>query len=317
MSDELSGVAANVRGMAIGSNIDTFAALRVRQFRHGARGRGVAWRISVGYDDAEDRFARELDLLIDTVGGGSVEALVIGQWGSAYDSAPPLHLLVAARDRLPGLRALFVGEMTYEECEISWINHGDIAPLLGAFPRLEVLTIRGSQGLRLSPVRHRRLRELTVETGGLPGEFVRGLADSSFPVLRELELWLGIREYGGDATIEDLAPILGGAELPQLRRLALRNAEIADAVAEALAAAPVVARLEELDLSMGALSDAGATALLLGQPLTHLRRLDLSHHFMSHDVAGRFAEELPGASVDTSDEQDAADDGFRYVSVTE
>ncbi|MGI5237495.1 STM4015 family protein [Dactylosporangium sp. CA-139066] len=303
--------------MAIGSNIDTFAGLRVRQFRRGERGRGVAWRISVGYDAPEDRFARELDDLIGSVGGASVEALVIGQWGEAYESAPPLHLLVAARDRLPSLRALFVGEMTYEECEISWINHGDIAPLLGAFPRLEILRIRGSQGLRLSPVRHRRLQELAVEAGGLPGEFVRGLGDSSFPALRELELWLGIREYGGDATIEDLAPIFGGADLPALRRLALRNAEIADEVAEALAAAPVVARLEELDLSMGALSDAGAASLLLGQPLTHLRRLDLSHHFMSAEVAGRFADELPGVHVDTSDEQDIDEDGFRYVSVTE
>ncbi|MFD0585931.1 STM4015 family protein [Dactylosporangium darangshiense] len=303
--------------MAIGSNIDTFAGLRVRRFRRGERGRGVAWRISVDYEAPEDRFARELDNLIDSVGGVNVEALVIGQWGESYDSAPPLHLLVAARDRLPNLRALFVGEMTYEECEISWIHHGDIAPLLAAFPRLEVLRIRGSEGLRLSPVRHRRLRELAVEAGGLPGAFVRGFADSSFPALQELELWLGIAEYGGDVTVEDLAPILGGADLPALRRLALRNAEIADQVAEALAAAPVVARLEELDLSLGALSDAGAAALLLGQPLTHLRRLDLSHHFMSADVAGRFAEELPGVRVDTSDEQAIDEDGFRYVSVTE
>jgi hypothetical protein len=207
--------------------------------------------------------------------------------------------------------------MTYEECEISWISQGEYAPLLGAFPALEVLHIRGAGGLRLAPVRHRRLKELCVESGGLPASFIRGLADSSFPALTDLELWLGTQEYGGDAVVEDLAPLMNGAELPALKRLALRNAEIADDVATALAAAPVVARLESLDLSMGALSDAGAEALLLGQPLTHLRSLDLSHHFMSAEMAARFREELPGVRVDVSDEQDIDEGGFRYVSVAE
>ncbi|MEV6930016.1 STM4015 family protein [Dactylosporangium sp. NPDC051485] len=302
--------------MAIGSHITTFGGLAVRDFRRGERPREVAWRLSVDYDADKDRFAEELGLLLDTVGGGTIEALVIGEWGSPYEEPAPLDLLIAARDRLPRLRALFVGEMTYEECEISWIHHGDVSPLLAAFPRLEILRIRGSEGLQMSPVRHRRLRELAVEAGGLPAEFVRGFADSSFPALEALELWLGVQMYGGDATVADLAPILNGTELPALRRLALRNAEIADDLAGALAGAPVVARLEELDLSLGALSDAGAEALLLGQPLTHLRALNLSHHFISGDVAARFGEELPGVRVDTSDEQQA-DDGDRYVSVTE
>jgi hypothetical protein len=306
--------------MTIGSNVTTFAGLPVRRFQRGRHrprpGEKAAWRIGVGYDDSDQELAATLDALLDTVGAHNVTALLIGGWGEPQSSGPPLHLLVAARDRLTELRALFVGEMTFEECEISWINQGEYAPLLGAFPALEVLHIRGADGLRLSPVRHRRLRELHVESGGLPASFIRGFNDSSFPALTDLELWLGTMEYGGDAVVDDLAPIMSGTELPALKRLALRNAEIADDVAAALAAAPVVARLDSLDLSMGALSDAGAEALLLGQPLTHLRSLDLSHHFMSPEMAARFAEELPGVRVDVSDEQEA-DDGFRYVSVSE
>ncbi|MEU7868586.1 STM4015 family protein [Dactylosporangium sp. NPDC049140] len=311
--------------MTIGSNVTTFAGLPVRRFEVGPRGRRdsprrgekAAWRIGVGYDDGPQDFADTLDALLDSVGAHNITALVIGAWGEPHDSGPPLNLLTAARDRLTELRALFVGEMTYEECEISWINQGEYAPLLGAFPALEVLHIRGADGLGLAPVRHRRLRELCVESGGLPASFIRGFTDSSFPALADLELWLGTREYGGDAVVDDLAPIMTGTELPALKRLALRNAEIADDVATALAAAPVVARLESLDLSMGALSDAGAEALLLGQPLTHLRSLDLSHHFMSPELAARFAEELPGVRVDVSDEQDIDEGGFRYVSVAE
>jgi len=311
--------------MTISQHITSFAGLPVTAFEPGVVDKldaagtprsAVAWRIDTDYEDSEDVFAEVLDRLLDVVGGEHVHALVIGQWGEAYDTPPPLHRLIGARDRLPGLRALFLGEMTFEECEISWIHHGDIAPLLGAFPALEILRIRGADGLQLAPVRHRRLRELAIESGGLPGAVVRGIGDSSFPALATLELWLGVSEYGGDTIVEDLAPILGGAELPALRRLALRNAEIADLVAAALAGAPVVARLEELDLSLGILSDRGAEALLLGQPLTHLRRLDLSHHFISADLAGRFAAELPGVDVDLSDVQEE-DEGERYVSVSE
>jgi hypothetical protein len=311
--------------MTIGSNLTTFAGLPVKRFELGARGRReqfrrgerAAWRIGVRYDESEQELAAALEALLDTVGAHNITALLIGSWGEPQESGPPLHLLVAARDRLTELRALFVGEMTYEECEISWISQGEYAPLLGAFPALEVLHVRGANGLRLAPVRHRRLKELCVESGGLPTTFIRGFADSSFPALADLELWLGTQEYGGDAVVEDLAPLMNGAELPALKRLALRNAEIADDVATALAAAPVVARLESLDLSMGALSDAGAEALLLGQPLTHLRSLDLSHHFMSAEMAARFREELPGVLVDVSDEQDIDEGGFRYVSVAE
>ncbi|MET7418407.1 STM4015 family protein [Dactylosporangium sp. NPDC005555] len=306
-------------------HITTFAGLPVMQFGPGvvdkldAEGTprsAVAWRIETDYEDGEDVFREILDRCLDVVGGESVHALVIGQWGEAYDTAAPLHLLAAARARLPHLRALFLGEMTGEECEISWITHSDVAPLLAAFPGLEVLRIRGATGLGLSPVRHMRLRELAVESGGLPTGFLRGVLDSHLPALTDLELWLGVSEYGGDITADDLAPVFSGAGLPRLRRLALRNAEIADQIASALAGAPVVPRLEELDLSLGILSDRGAEALLLGQPLTHLRRLDLSHHFISAELADRLRAELPGVDVDLSDEQEE-DEGERYTAVSE
>ncbi|MEU8760445.1 leucine-rich repeat domain-containing protein, partial [Streptomyces sp. NPDC048659] len=108
-----------------------------------------------------------------------------------------------------------------------------------------------------------------------------------------------------------------------LRSLGLRNSHIQDAVAAAVAGAPVVARLEELDLSMGVLGDQGAEALLAGQPLTHLRRLGLSHHYISPEVAERLTAALAphGVVVDLDDAQTPEDDGdgelYRYVAVAE
>ncbi|SEG61020.1 hypothetical protein SAMN05444920_103449 [Nonomuraea solani] len=133
--------------------------------------------------------------------------------------------------------------------------------------------------------------------------------------LEHLELWLGVESYGGDHTVADLDGILSGARLPALRRLGLRNSEQQDEVAAAVAAAPVVARLEALSLGMGTLSDRGAEALLSGQPLTHLSALDLGHHFLSDAMAARLRSALPGVAVDVSDQQ--ADDDWLYTAVSE
>ncbi len=155
-----------------------------------------------------------------------------------------------------------------------------------------------------------------------PAQVVQAVGECDFPELEHLELWLGTSEYGGDADPDDLAAILSGARLPALRYLGLRDSEIADDVAAALASAPVVARLTELDLSLGVLSDTGVAALLTGQPLTHLERLDLSHHFVTDAMADRLRAELPGVEIDLSDRQrpdEDEDDEFRgrFVAVGE
>jgi hypothetical protein len=277
----------------------------------------VAWRAEVEDFEAEPaEFEAVFEQLLARVGDGGPAALVIGEWGSAYDRAFPVDLLVRNAGRLSALRAVFIGDLTFEQCEISWIHQDDITPLLAAFPRLEHLGVRGSTGLSLSPVRHTALRELAFESGGLPADVVRAVAASDLPELTRLDLWLGVSEYGGDATVDDLAPILAGRGLPALTRLGLRNAEIADQIAEAVAAAPVVARLAALDLSMGTLGDAGVEALLAGQPLTHLTELDLSHHFVSEELARRLADELPGVRVIVADAQKEEEWG-RYTAVAE
>ncbi|HEX5541173.1 MAG TPA: STM4015 family protein, partial [Micromonospora sp.] len=277
----------------------------------------VAWRLSADYDTKPEEFADLVEAFLDQVDPAAIRALIIGQWGEAYENPPPIELLAGLAPRLTGLRALFLGEMTFDECEISWITQGNVTPLLAAYPGLEVFQVRGAtEGLEFTPVRHTALRELTIEAGGLPADGVRAVGGCDLPALEHLELWLGTDEYGGDATVDDLAPILAGTRLPSLGYLGLRNAEIADQVAIALAGAPVVARLHTLDLSMGVLSNEGAEALLAGQPLAHLHRLDLHHHYISPELAARIIEALPGVAIDLSGREEP-DEGYRYVAVAE
>lgn len=322
--------------MTIGNHLPDFHGLPVFDFPDSVKGEGdaaglpapesVAWRVAVDSYDSdeewEDAFARFL-AAVDTT---RVRALVVGAWSNVYDTGPEavIEAIVAARDRLPALRGLFLADITFEESEISWITQGRVTPLLDAFPELEEFAVRGGNQLEFPATRHERLRRLTIETGGMPVAAVRGVAASDLPALTHLDLWLGTSAYGGDAEVGDLAPILAGTRLPALTHLALRDSEIQDEICAALASAPVVARLDALDVSMGVLTDDGAAALLTGQPLTHLRTLDMHHNYLSEAMRARLRESLEpaGVSLDLSDDgADSHDDGdgtvWRYVAVGE
>ncbi|MFF8991242.1 STM4015 family protein [Streptomyces sp. NPDC014983] len=290
----------------------------------------VAWRLDC-FEAGDIPFPELWQSFTERVPSAGVRALVIGPWWEDEYSElrPALELILADAARFPALRALFLADVTGEECEISWLQLTDVTPVLEAFPLLEELGVRGgdSQGLgeetlSLRPVRHDALRVLRFESGGLPGQVVRAVGACDLPALERLELWLGVQTYGGDATVADLAPILSGGRFPALRRLGLQDSELQDEIAAAVASAPVVAQLESLSLSMGTLTDAGAEALLRGQPLTHLKRLDLHHHFLGESMTERVEAAIgsAGTEVDLSDRLAPhrwRDEEWRYVAVSE
>ena len=318
--------------MTIDDRVEVFAGLPVfnydRVLRYGETPpdpEAVAWRLEVDHYEAspaaDEEFVAALEAMLEQTGPGGPGALVIGNWGGAFERAFPMEVLIRNAPRLTGLRALFIGEITSGTYETSWITLCDITPVLNVFPHLERLWVRGSKGLRLSPVRQERLRELVMQSAGLPPHVVNAIATSDLPNVTHLELWLGTSERGGGARAEDLAPILKGRALPALTRLGLRNVEDTDWFVKGVATAPVLARLTALDLSLGVLGDEGALTLLAGRSLAHLDELILSHHFMSPEVAQRLVDELPGVSVDVSnrverDEEDEEDD-WRAVAVDE
>ncbi|MDK0523440.1 STM4015 family protein [Streptomyces sp. ML-6] len=311
-------------------HLHEFFGLPVVQFQHTAEEAPVqaadaaAWRISVEPYEEETTWEEAFEAFLRTVDPAGVRALIIGQWGESYEekSSYPIDLVIAAADRFTSLRAVFVGDLIMEESEISWIEQSDVTALLRAFPELAELGVRGGSELVFTPSKHERLSALTIETGGLPVSVIRGILDSELPALERLDLWLGVSAYGGDADVADLAPLLSGTRFPRLTHLGLRNSELQNEIASAVASAPVVAQLRVLDLSNGTLGDEGAAALLDGQPLTHLERLDLHHHFMTEPMERRVTEALEphGVRVDVSERNkpwgDRGAEG-RYTSVAE
>lgn len=283
-----------------------------------------AWRISVHdawrHDDARDAFRELFAAFLDAVDPAAVTALVIGNWGGpGHNASVAVTQLEEHADRLTNLRAVFLGDMVSEECEISWIDQCAFTLLLDAYPRLEELGVRGGGGYAPQPVTHPSLRRLVFESGNLSAKVVQCVAASSFPALQHLEIWCGSEYFGGDVTAEDIDAVITGMALPRLTHLGLRNSDFTDDIARRLAAAPVTAGLEVLDLSLGTLSDAGAEALLAGQPLTHLRRLDLHHHYLGAETAARVRDALAPAGVDVDLRLPVrtGSDGQRYSAVAE
>lgn len=264
---------------------------------------GTSYRLSVQWDEAEEgvRWVEKFAHFLDDPASGRVTGLVVGPWESPNEgdgdvSRAIVAAIAAARDRLPRLTALFLGDIIVEESEISWIEQCDVSPLLAAYPQLEDFGVRGGNGLSLGALRHDRLRSLIVESGGLPRSVVREVAAAELPALEHLELWLGTEQYGGDATIDDLT----------------------DAIAAAVAVAPIVRRIAALDLSLGVLTDDGARTLLASPAIARLQKLDLHHHFCSEAVAAQLA--ALQCEVDLGEPQEADEyDGkrYRYVAVGE
>ena len=310
----------------INENLTQFKGRPVKDWEGKAKSaefQRITFRVRLDYDEASEgvTIAEKLADLLASAGSGQIESLVIGGWqgdDTQTDSSDVVELLVSSSSKLPLLRNLFIGDIFFEECEISWIRQSDLSPLLGAYPRLEHLTVRGGEGLTFGRMSHDALRELVVQTGGLPPSVVHEIAAAQLPALEHLELWLGEPNYGGEATVDDLAPLLRGGVFPKLRYLGLKDSVIQDEIAGVVALAPVVNQLEVLDLSLGTLGDEGAKALLASPAVRGLKKLDLHHHFMSRQVMDQFLA-LP-ITVDVSDPQEPHEWGgeqHRFVAVGE
>lgn len=244
--------------------------------------------------------------------------LIIGVWDheSSLNADGLIQTLVELKDAFKNLKALFIGDITYEEQEISWIQQSDLSPLLAAFPNLELFQARGSDGLRLSELKHEKLKKLIIQTGGLPPEVVQDVNNANLPNLEKLELWLGDENYGFDSTIEDFDAIIKGTKFPKLTYLGLKNSTIQDDIAIAVARSPILNQLQSLDLSMGLLSDRGAQALLDNPNSKNLKFLNLDHHFMSDAMMAKI-KDFFGIAVSMEDQGNYADEDDRYIEVSE
>jgi hypothetical protein len=303
----------------VGSHVQTFLNKPVQDFLPPTTidPEKYVYRLRIDYDDEGVTITDLLEALVRDPQAGNIQELIIGQFNAevSESSFEVIDKLVALKNDLKGLKALFIGDITYEECEISWINQTDITPILKAYPALEYLQVRGGEGLSFSDLQHDNLTTLIIETGGMPPNVVTEVNAARLPKLQKLELWLGSENYGFASTVEDLAPLLSGTLFPKLTHLGLMDSELQDDIAIAVANAPVVKQLQVLDLSMGLLTDKGAAALRDSAAIRNLQHLNLRYHWLSEDMMAQL--KALGISINLDDKQKEEGEDYRFVEVAE
>ncbi|MCA9684489.1 MAG: hypothetical protein KC457_20010, partial [Myxococcales bacterium] len=203
---------------------------------------------------------------------------------------------VAAAGPLEHLRKLTIADPEHY-WDISSTVVGDVSAAIQAAPRLRELEAVGGE-IWISDLTHEHLEVLTLRTGGLPGESALALGQSLLPALRRMTVYFGADNYGGTASIDDLAGILTGEGFPALEHLGLVDAEFQNEIAALVASSQILPQLRSLDLSLGTLTDAGAEAIAAAAPrFAHLQRLDLRKSFLTPAGSALLRQALPNVEI--------------------
>ena len=283
----------------------------------------MAKRYAYDYEEYEEGKGPSVmveEILADPEFAG-VTDLTIGSWGSAYedDCQPIIDGIVENAERFSHIEKLFIGDMDFEECEVSWIMQGNYGKLWAALPDLKELTIKGSTELGLGEIIHENLEALTIICGGLPTEIIEEIERARLPKLKKLLLYIGSDNYGFDGNADTIRRFLENADFPELEYLGIVDSEIQDELTEAVLESKFMGQIHTLDLSCGTLSDKGGKLLLEKLPqYGNIKKLDVHYHFMTEKMEKQLQE--LSLEVDASDRNKPSSyrgETYMYAMLTE
>ena len=262
------------------------------------------------YEDYEDGKTAETmvgEILADPE-FQDIDKLIIRDWGGAYeDSCQALLDAIADNaDKFSHITSLFVGDMDYEECEISWIMQGDYSRIWEAMPQLKEITVKGSTDLKLGKIKHSSLESLTIICGGLGSDVIKEIEEAELPELKKLLVYIGSDNYGFDGDADTVRSLLANSDFPKLEYLGIADSEIQDELTAVVLDCKYIDSITTLDLSCGTITDKGGELLLKKLPeLKNLKKLDLSYNYLSDEMKDKLTAAAPGVEMDLSDSQEA------------
>ncbi len=251
--------------------------------------------------------------------------LIIGCWGESWDNdaQPIVDGIVENKDKFSHITSLFIGDMDFEECEVSWIEQADYAALWAALPQLEKLTIKGSTNLSLGKIEHANLKSLEIICGGLPKGVLASIGEAKLPNLEKLSLYIGVDSYGFDGDISDIKGMLDKSDFPKLKALGIKDSEIQDEVVEVVMACKYIDQVELLELCYGTLTDKGGEILLEELPKhSNIKMVDLEYHYMSEEMMDKLDDMMEKNDMDIQmsepqEEEEWDGEVWRYPMLTE
>ncbi|MDD6081928.1 MAG: STM4015 family protein [Oscillospiraceae bacterium] len=262
------------------------------------------------YEDYEDGKTAETmvgEILADPE-FQNIDKLIIGDWGGAYEDScqAVLDAIADNADKFSHITSLFVGDMDYEECEISWIIQGDYSRIWEAMPQLKEITVKGSTDLKLGKIKHSNLESLTIICGGLGSDVIKEIEEAELPELKKLLLYIGSDNYGFDGDADTVRSLLANSDFPELEYLGIADSEIQDELTAVVLDCKYIDSITTLDLSCGTITDKGGELLLKKLPeLKNLKKLDLSYNYLSDEMKEKLTAAAPAVEMDLSDSQEA------------
>ena len=280
--------------------------------------KGTSKRYSYEYDEYEEQGKGAGTIIEDILSDSEfseLNELIIGDWGNCWEDSCQeiIDGMIANADRFSHIEKLFIGDMDYEACEVSWIIQGNYSGLWAAMPGLRELTIKGSMELELGEIRHEGLETLTIICGGLPMDVIESIQKARLPHLKKLLLYIGIEDYGFEGDADTIKTLLEQADLPNLTYLGIADSEIQDELAEVVLNSKFMGQIETLDLSCGTLTDKGGALLLEQLPsYPNIKKLDVHFNYLSDEMAEKLSA-LP-IETDVSEREEADEyDGEIYM----
>ena len=272
---------------------------------------------SYDYDDYEENNKNSETMVTDILSDAelpNLDEIIIGSWGESWEESSQKIIddIIVNKDKFSNIKSLFIGDMDYEECEVSWILQGDYEKLFDAMPQLEKLTIKGSSELTLGKVKAPNLKSLTIICGGLPVHIIKSIQNAELPALEELCLYIGVEDYGFDGTIDDIEALLDKSNFPELKSLYICDSDIQDDITDVVLKCKYINQIEKLGLCYGSLTDKGGQLLLDAIPnLPNIKDLNLQYHFLSDDMMKKL-NALP-ISVNTDEQNEPEEwDGQKW-----
>lgn len=275
--------------------------------------KGISKTYSYDYDEYEEQGKGPETMITDILSDEEfpgLNELIIGDWGNCWeDSCQEIIDGIAANaDRFSHIQKLFIGDMDFESCEVSWIIQGDYSKLWAAMPGLRELTIKGSMELELGDICHEGLEALTIICGGLPASVIESIQNARLPHLKKLLLYIGVEDYGFDGDADTIKTLLEKADLPNLTYLGIADSEIQDELTEIVLNSKFAGQIDTLDLSCGTLTDKGGALLLEKLPAyPNIKKLDVHFNYLSEEMADKLSALPIETDVSESEEPDNYD----------
>ena len=280
-------------------------------------------RYAYTYEDYEnDKGAAELiKEIMEDPELDSLTEVVVGSWGNAWEEncQELLNGITEHADCFSHIEKLFIGDMDFEDCEVSWIMQGDYSKLWAALPNLKELAIQGSTDLELGEICHEKLESLEIICGGLPKNVIASIRDAKLPNLKKLLLYIGIEDYGFDGDTDTIKELLEKSDFPNLTYLGIVDSEIQDEITEIVLNSKYMNQIEVLDLSNGTLTDKGGELLLENLPkYPNVKELDAHYNYLSDEMVEKLNQLSITTDVSENNEVEEYDgEIYMYPMMTE